>query len=104
MANYVLVYKGGGMAQTDAEREAAMAAWGQWFGSLGQAIVDGGNPFGPSLSVTNGGTVHDGASSSLTGYSILAADSLGAAAELAKSCPVLSSGGSVEVYETIKVM
>jgi hypothetical protein len=104
MANYVLVYKGGSMAQTEAEREAAMAAWGQWFAGLGQAVVEAGNPFGPSLSVTDGGAVSDGAPSALTGYSVLAADSLGDAAAKAKSCPVLSNGGSVEVYETIDVM
>jgi hypothetical protein len=104
MANYVLVYKGGGMAQTDAEREAAMAAWGQWFAGLGPAVVEAGNPFGPSLSVTDGGAVDGGGSSGLTGYSVIAADSLSAAGELAKGCPVLSAGGSVEVYETINVM
>jgi hypothetical protein len=99
MAKYVFVYKGGAMAETDAEREAAMAAWGQWFGTLGAAIVDGGNPFGPSTSVGNGG-----GASGLTGYSILSAESLDAAAEMAKGCPVLAHGGSVEVYETIDVM
>jgi hypothetical protein len=40
----------------------------------------------------------------LTGYTILQADSLGAAAEMASGCPVLSSGGSVEVYEVMPVM
>src|SRR5205809_111502 len=39
MAKYLLAYKGGGMAQTDEEREAAMQAWGAWFGELGQAVV-----------------------------------------------------------------
>ena len=28
MSKYLLAYRGGGMAETDAEREAAMAAWG----------------------------------------------------------------------------
>jgi hypothetical protein len=51
MANYVLVYKGGAMGQTEAERNQIMAAWGQWFGALGQDVVDGGNPFGPSKSI-----------------------------------------------------
>jgi hypothetical protein len=103
MANYLLAYTGGGMAQTDAEREAAMAAWGQWFGTLGPAIVDAGNPFGPSTSVGAGGA--DGAAKTgLTGYSILKADSLNAAAELAKGCPVFANGGKVDVYETIEVM
>ena len=55
MATYLLAYRGGGMAETDEEREKAMAAWGAWFGGLGPAIVDAGNPFGASASVGNGG-------------------------------------------------
>jgi hypothetical protein len=104
MANYVLAYTGGGMAQTDEERQAAMAAWGSWFGTLGAAIVDAGNPFGPSATVATGGGVSEGGASSLTGYSVISADSLAAASALAGGCPVLASGGSVEVYETIPVM
>jgi hypothetical protein len=100
MANYVLVYKGGRPANANAD--AAMAAWGQWFGKLGAAVVEGGNPFGPSKSVT-GGNVTDGGASNLTGFSILKADSLAAAAALAKDCPVVANGGTVEVYETIKM-
>jgi hypothetical protein len=59
-------------------------------------VVDGGNPFGASASVGGGE-----AASGLTGYSILEADSLEAATDLAAGCPVLSSGGSVDVYEAI---
>jgi hypothetical protein len=100
MSNYLFAYRGGaGMATTDQEREAAMAAWGAWFGGLGDAIVDPGNPFGPSTSV--GG---NGAGSALSGYSVIKSDSLDAAVKLVDGCPVLSSGGSVDVYETIPVM
>lgn len=104
MANYLLAYKGGSMAATEEERNAAMAAWGGWFGSLGAAIVDPGNPFGPSATVAGDASVSGGAPSALTGYSVLSADSLDAAGELVKGCPVLAAGGSVEVYETIPVM
>jgi hypothetical protein len=104
MATFVLVYKGGGMPETDAEREAVMAAWGNWFGGLGESVVDGGNPFGPSKTVAANGTVRDGASSALTGYSILKADNIAAATNFAKGCPILTSGGSVEVYETFNAM
>jgi hypothetical protein len=103
MANYLLAYTGGGMAQTDAEREAAMAAWGQWFGKLGSAIVDAGNPVGASASVGAGGS-NGAAQSGLTGYSIVSADSLDAATALVKDCPILAGGGKVDVYETIQVM
>src|SRR3954464_8690797 len=80
MANYLLAYKGGGMAETDEEREAAMRAWGAWFGGLGQAVVDAGSAFSSSKTVGgNGGT------SDLTGYSILPAESLDGASKLAKA-------------------
>ncbi len=104
MGNFLFAYRGGQMAETDEERQAVMAAWGAWFGQLGEAIVDPGNPFAGSASVSGGGTVGEGAGSGLTGYSVLKADSLAAASELAKGCPVLSGGGSVDVYETLAVM
>jgi hypothetical protein len=103
MANYLLAYTGGGMAQTEAEREAAMAAWGQWFGVLGSAVVDPGNPVGASASVGAAGS-NGAARSGITGYSIVAADSLDAATALVKDCPVIANGGGVDVYETIPVM
>jgi hypothetical protein len=104
MANYLLAYKGGGVPETDAERNAVMAAWGGWFQNLGSAVVDAGNPFGPSNAVATDGAVSEGGPSGLTGYSVVAANDLGAATELAKDCPVLAGGGTVEVYETFEVM
>ena|SRR5579859_6794493 len=104
MANYVLAYKGGGMAGTPAEQEAVMAAWGAWFGSLGQDLVDGGNPFsGKSAAINSDGSAGT-ATAGLTGYSIIKSDSLEAATQKAKGCPVLKSGGTIEIYETFQVM
>jgi hypothetical protein len=100
MGKYVLAYKGGKMAETPEAQEAAMQAWGSWFGSLGSAVVDGGNPFGPATAVQSDGSTGK-ASAGLTGYSILEADSLELAAKLAGGCPVLGSGGTVEVYEAL---
>jgi YCII-related domain-containing protein len=98
MSKYVLVYQGGAMADTDAAQQAAMAAWGRWFETLGAAVVDGGAPFGPNAGVGGGG-----ARTGLTGYSILSATDLDAAVSLAAGCPVIADGGSVDVYETIDV-
>jgi hypothetical protein len=39
----------------------------------------------------------------VTGYSIIQAGSLDAAVELAKGCPILESGGSIEVCETFNI-
>ena len=103
MGKYVLVYKGGGMGETEAEQQEAMTQWMNWFGSLGDSVVDGGNPFGPSSSISSDGAVSDAGASSLTGYSIVSAGSLSEACDKAKGCPVLSGGGSIEVYEAMPI-
>ena len=74
-----------------------------WHGSLGEAVVDGGSPFGPSSTISSDGSVGDGGTSALTGYSIIAADNLADGAEKAKGCPVLSGGGADEVCEEIPI-
>lgn len=48
MADYVLLYHGGSMPETEAEQAAVMDAWGAWYGGLGEAVKDGGNPFTPA--------------------------------------------------------
>lgn len=105
MANYVLLYKGGGgMAADEAARQKIMEAWGRWFGALGENLVDGGNPFGASASIAPNGSVSNAATSGMSGYSVIKGDSLQAATDAAKGCPVLADGGTVEVYETFPVM
>jgi hypothetical protein len=94
------------MAPTPAEQQAILQAWTAWFGKLGSALVDGGNPFTPEAKhVSSGGKVTDGPVGAMaTGYSIIQADSLAAASEIAKGCPALQDGGQVTVYETFPVM
>lgn len=99
--NYLLVYHGGGgMPETPEEGAKVVAAWNDWFGALGEAVVDGGNPVTQVRTIGNNGTVSDGALNPATGYSIIKADSLDDAVALAKGSPVLNGGlGSVEVAE-----
>ena len=100
MGKFVLVYKGGATPTSEAEGAKVMEAWMGWFGSLGAAVLDGGNPFGASTAVTAGGS-SAATTAGLTGYSVVSADDLAAAATLAKGCPILQAGGSVEVYEAM---
>jgi hypothetical protein len=101
--NYLLVYHGGSMPETQEEQARVMQAWTDWFGTLGDALIDGGNPVSQSRTIGTGGAVSD-TSNGATGYSIIKADSLDKAVELAKGCPVLGGGASVEVAETFAVM
>ena len=106
MANYLLLYSGGGMPEGEAEQAKVMAAWNGWFGSLGDKLVDGGNPFsGQARRIgANGKVADEGNDHRHTGYSILKAGSLDEAVQLAQGCPVLGGGAEVEVYETFDVM
>ena len=106
MATYLLAYHGGGgMAQDEAARNQVTAQWAKWFGDVGPALVDGGNPVMKAKTVSSKGSVTEGGGQNpVTGYSLIKADSLDAAVKLARGCPVLSSGGSIEVAETFNAM
>jgi hypothetical protein len=104
MTDYLLLYSGGSMPETEEEQAAVMKAWDGWMHALGDGLKDGGNPFTPATkTIANDGSVSDGAGSA-SGYSIIKADSLDAAVAAAKGCPVLQGGASIEVYETFAVM
>lgn len=96
MAKFVYVYYAG--QETNAGDDAA---WGKWFGELGEKLVDGGNPFGPGQAVHMGGVMEVN-EKPVTGYSIVSADSMDEAIELAKGCPLVASkDGAVCVYEAL---
>jgi hypothetical protein len=103
VANYLLTFHGGSMPESKDEQDQVMSAWTTWFGKLGDALVDGGNPVSKAKAISPDGSVMD-ATSALTGYSIIKADSVESAVELAKGCPVLAGGASVVVAETFAVM
>lgn len=100
MAKYIFAYHGGQMPETPEEGQKVMAAWENWFAGLGAAVIDGGNPAGPSKTVTANGVEEGGGANPISGYSLVEADSLDAACEMAKGCPILDHG-SVEVAEAM---
>ena len=106
MANFLLLYTGGGMPEGETEQAKILQDWTDWFANLGDAVVDMGNPTSPASktidrqeNVTNGPVA-----SPVTGYSILKAKDIEQAVGMAKGCPNLKSGGQVTVYETFNAM
>ena len=104
MANYLLVYHGGSQPETPEAGQAVMAAWTAWFDRLGPCVVDAGDATSHTKVIAANGSVTDGGPTSPTGYSVLTANSLDAAVALAKGCPQLAAGGSIEVSETMDIM
>ena len=105
MADYVLLYSGGQMPETDEDRATVMKAWDGWMHQLGPALKDGGNPFTPGAAktITADGAGPDGAGGTRRD-TIPQAHSRDAAPEMATGCPVLQGGAQIEVYETFAAM
>ena len=106
MSDYLLLYQGGSMPETEEAQKQVMDAWTSWFTSLGAAVKDPGNPFsGQAKTIAADGSVSEGSGGgSASGYTVIKADSLDEATTLAKDCPVLQGGASVMVFETFEVM
>ena len=103
MANYLLVYHGGSMPETEVQQAAVMQAWTDWFATLGDAVVDRGNPASRTKRIGADGSIGDDPSGP-SGSTLLTAESLDAAVDLARGCPVLGGGSTVQVVETLEVM
>lgn len=103
MPKFIFAYHGGSMPDTPEEGAKVMAAWTAWYGEMGAAVADGGAPCGPSQTVTTAGVENNGGSNPLSGYTTVNADTMDAAVALAKGCPILDAGGSVEVCECMEM-
>lgn len=72
-------------------------AWGKWFASNADRMVDGGSPFKTGREVSrNGSRELPLGMDSLTGYTIISAASLDDAEKIARGCPMIKF---VRVYE-----
>ncbi len=103
MSDYAFAYHGGKTPESPEEGAKQMAKWRAWVGGLGDAVVNPGTPLGKPKTVSSGGVSDDGGSNRLVGFSIVKADSMDAALEMAKACPTLEIGGTIEVAEVMEM-
>ena len=104
MPQYLFVYHGGHTPTDPAEIEATMAAWGAWFQGMGKALDIPGNPVGQSYTASSSGVVDNGGANPASGFTVIKADSMDAATEMAKGRPMVVNGsGSVEVAEVHEI-
>ena len=74
-----------------------MAAWGKWFESMKDNIIDMGGHFSGGREISKAGTKDLPLGlESITGFTIVSADSLDDAEKMAQSNPYISS---IRVYE-----
>lgn len=111
MNDYLFLFRGGVDMKTlpPDQMEKLMGAWFGWIHDLTQkGMYKGGDPLddaGRVVSGPGGSSITDGpyaeGKEEVGGYIMISAASIDDAAQIARGCPVLLNGGSVEVRMVI---
>ncbi len=92
MPNFMLAYHGETKPESPEKGVEQRARWMAWLGGLGEAVVNPGTPLGQSMTVSAEGVADDGGPNPMSGFSVVKADDIEAALEMAKNCPFLEMG------------
>ena len=103
MPQYMITYLGGDQPSSPEEGKQHFAKYKEWLSSLGGSAVSPANPLKDTSTVNSDGTVTTGSTTSMSGFTIIEADSMEAALLIAEACPFLDIGGSLEVSELIQM-
>ena len=103
MPQYIITYLGGDQPSNPEEGKQHMSKYRAWLSSLGDSAVSPANPLKNTSTVNSDGTVTRGGTTTMSGFTIIKADSMEAALLIAKACPFLDVGGSLEVSELIEM-
>ncbi len=100
MPTYLLAYHGVDLPKSEAENADLARAWKTWMDGLGGALEGSNNPINAARTISPDGAIGPGGGPNpVMGLSFVTADTIDAAVELARSCPQLAAGGSIEVAE-----
>jgi hypothetical protein len=109
MKDFLLVFRSNNIdvpKSSPEEMQAMTKRWMDWIGGIaaqnkltdrGNRLVNTGKVVKPNHVIADG--PYTEIKEAIGGYSIIKADSLEEAVEIAKGCPVFSVGGNVEVRE-----
>ncbi len=103
MTQFVFVYLGGNQPSSPEEGKKHFTKYMEWLASLGDSVLSPMLPLKDTSTVSSDGTVREGGSSAMSGFSIIQADSIKAALAIAQDCPFLEIGGSLEVSELMQM-
>ena len=94
MASFLILHQG-----FEPPTPEQMAGWNAWFESIADKQVDRGGLAGGREITAAGTTELPFGKDSITGYTVIEAEDLEAAAKVAEACPIV---GSTRVYEIRK--
>jgi hypothetical protein len=103
MPQYLITYLGGNRPSSPEEGKQHMSKYRAWLSSLGDSAVSPANPLKNTSTVNADGSVTSGGKTTMSGFTIIQANSMESALATAKSCPFLEIGGSLEVSELMQM-
>lgn len=103
MAHYLMSYIGGEHPTSPDDQKKHFDSYTQWLGSINEKILVPMLPLKDTKTVNPNGTVTDGTTTAMSGYTILKVDSMQEALDIAQSCPFLEIGGTLEVSELMQM-
>jgi len=103
MSQYLIVYLGGDKPSSPEAGKKHFSKYMEWLKSLGEAVISPANPIINTSTVNTDGTITSGGVSTMSGFTIIEAESMDAALSIAKTCPFLEIGGTLEVSELMKM-
>ena len=103
MPQYMITYLGTPKSASPEENQKHMSKYMEWLASLGDSAVSPANPLKNTSTINPDGSVTSGSATSMSGFTIIETDSMQTALSIAKACPFLEVGGSLEVSELIQM-
>jgi len=100
MPRLVLIYRGGSRPE---DGRAHMTRWRAWRDGLRDAFVFPGMSFSRTVTVSAQGIAEGGGDVAPAGFSVVEAEDIEAAQEMARTCPHLDLGGDIVVAEGMDV-
>ncbi|MEX0955462.1 MAG: hypothetical protein WDZ83_09650 [Rhizobiaceae bacterium] len=101
MPKFMIAFRGG-MPSSPEEGQRMMLDWNAWMEQLGPALVDKGAGLGKSRFLAAADREQQ-AGDPLSGYSTVEAPDIDAALDMARSNPIFSLGGTIEVAEMMQM-
>ena len=103
MPQYCLTYLGGDQPSSPEQGQQHFAKYMEWLSSLGDAAISPANPLKDTHTVSPDGSVGSGGQTGMSGFTIVEAESMEAALDIAKRCPFLEINGTLEVSELMQM-
>jgi len=105
MKEFAFVYRGAKRIGSAEQQQKTLQKWGAWMTELNQrgVISDAGQPLEDTGKCVQGPdrVVHDGPFPEIkdlvNGFTIITANDISEATEIAKGCPIFDDGGGIEV-------